>query len=195
MTNNFDFNDADKQKSFDVIPNNTIATVQMSIQPGGAGQDGWLTRATDGLSEHLNCSFTVVEGEHAKRKVFGRFTVDGTKSEHKEAGRISRSTCRAMLESARGIRFDDNSDTAKVARQIQGYQDFDGLRFVAVIGVLPPKNGYSAKNCIREVITPESENWTKPEQIDRGQLATNKPAAAQPSKPAANSIARPDWAE
>ncbi len=53
---NFDFNlnDAGEQRSFDVVPNNVICTVQMTIKPGGAGPGGWLTRAQNGNSEHLN---------------------------------------------------------------------------------------------------------------------------------------------
>ena len=36
----FDFNDAGEQNSFDVIPDGTIVTVQLTIRPGGAGKDG-----------------------------------------------------------------------------------------------------------------------------------------------------------
>jgi hypothetical protein len=46
---NFDFNDAGKQKSFDLIPN-IVAPVQLNILPGGVGDGGWLTRAQDGKS-------------------------------------------------------------------------------------------------------------------------------------------------
>lgn len=64
-----DFNDAGPQRSFDLIPDNTIVTVELTIRPGGAGEGGWLRRSKDGRSEALDCEFTVIEGEYAKRKL------------------------------------------------------------------------------------------------------------------------------
>jgi hypothetical protein len=110
-----DFNDAGPQRSFDVIPDGTIATVRMKIRPGGAGEGGWLRRSNDGKSEALDCEFVVLDGEFAKskRKFWGLFTVKGETEGHAEAGRISNERLRAILESARGIRPDDQSDAAK----------------------------------------------------------------------------------
>jgi hypothetical protein len=191
---NFDFNKDGAQKTFDVIPESTICTVQMTVRPGGAGSDGCLTRAKDGNSEHLNCEFVVLEGTYAKRKFWNRYTVIG--SNHDQAIEISRKALKAMLESARGVRPSDESEAAKLARQTKGWADFDQLRFVARVGVEPAKDEFAAKNTIREVITPEKQVWKKPEQIDRDLLG--KPAAgATASAPApalANTIARPQWA-
>jgi hypothetical protein len=191
---NFNFNNDGEQRAFDVVPDNTLCTVQMTIRPGGAGLDGWLTRAKDGQSSHLNCEFVVVDGSHAKRKFWTRLTVEG--ENHAEAVERSRETLRAMLESARGIRPDDKSAEAQAARSPKSWADFDGLRFVVRIGVEPPKNGYDAKNVIKKVITPDRQEWTKPEQIERDLL--NKPAsnnAAPPAAAPANAIARPNWAQ
>jgi hypothetical protein len=186
---NFDLNDAGEQGSFDVIPANTVCTVQMTVKPGSAGKDGWLTRAKDGNSEHLNCEFIVVDGPHAKRKFWGRYTVFGVN--HEKAINISRATLRAMLESATGTHPKDESDAAKKARTPNGYADFDQLRFVVRVGVEPPKNGYKAKNFIDEVITPEKQAWKKPEQINQTATAA---APAQPAAVPASAIARPQWA-
>jgi hypothetical protein len=196
-----DFNDAGEQKSFDVIPDSTIAMVQLAIRPGNADDGGWLRRSKDGASEMVDCEFTIVDGPFAKRKVFQMFTVSGTTSGHAEASEISNKAFAAILESARGIRPDDKSDTAKKARMVSGWQDFDQLRFVVRIGVRPPQNGYEAKNTIKEVITPERQAWRKPEQIDRSQLArpasnaTAAQPASQPTAQPANAIARPTWAK
>jgi hypothetical protein len=187
---NFDFNDAGEQRSFDVIPDNTICTVQMTIKPGGAGKDGWLTRAKDGKSEHLACEFIVVDGPHAKRKFWNRYTVEGT--DHASAIEISRKALKAILESARGIRPQDESEAAKAGRQTKGWADFDQLRFPVRVGVEPPKDGYAAKNTIKEVITPERQAWTKPEQVDRDLIGRPTRESAQPAP--ANTIARPQWA-
>ena len=192
MTNiefDFDFNPGGEQRSFDVIPDNTVCTVQMTVKPGGAGKDGWLTRSKDGNSEHLNCEFIVVDGTHAKRKFWGRYTVAGVN--HEQAIDISRKTLKAMLESATGVRPNDESDAARRARTPKGWSDFDQLRFMVRVGIEPPRNGYEAKNSIREVITPEKQAWKKPEQIDRTTTAT---APAQPAAAPASAIARPQWA-
>jgi hypothetical protein len=193
MTNNFDFNDAGSQRTFDVIPDNTILPVRVTINPGGAGNDGLLTRAGDGNSEHLNIACVVIDGPYAKRKVFTRLTVQGTTSGHAEAVDITRRTIKAMLESARGIKPSDTSDAAKAARLISGYGDLDGLCCWIRAGVRPPAGQYSAQNTIKEVITPDHKNWTQLEQTPPVPVAS-APAQTTAPKPAA-SIARPAWAE
>ena len=161
-TTDFNFNTAGGQRSFDVIPANTICTLQLTIRPGGSGDDGWLKRSADGASEGLDCEFVVVDGQYAKRKLWQKYTLKGAKPGHAEAGGISRDTLRAILESARGIRPDDESDAAQTARNVSGWADFNGLRFVARIGVRPPKDGYAAKNTILEVITPSARRGKSP---------------------------------
>ena len=43
-----DLNSAGKQRSFELIPADTIATAQMMIRPGGVGEGGWLKRYAGG---------------------------------------------------------------------------------------------------------------------------------------------------
>jgi hypothetical protein len=183
-----DFNDAKPQR--DTIPDGTIATVCMKIRPGGAGEGGWLCRAKDGNSEHLNCEFVVLDGEYAKRKFWTLLTVDGITEGHAEAVRINRSRLLAMLESARGIHPDDKSDAAKEARRTASYGDFDGLTFMARIGVEPAQNGYKAKNRLDRVITPDEKAWL-PVTQDPKPAATPTLAA---STSAPTKIERPSWA-
>jgi hypothetical protein len=185
----FDFNTADEQRSLDVIPANTVCTLELHIRPGGVGDGSYLTRAADGASEGLDCEFVVVDGEYAKRKLYQRLTLHGTTPGHAEAGEISRNTLRAMLESARGIRPDDKSEEAQAKRKVAGWGEIDGLRFVARLGVRPPQNNYAAKNTIIEVITPERRGWKQPEQVE-----TTGANAPTPSTPPANAVSRPQWA-
>jgi hypothetical protein len=185
-----DFNDAENQRNFDVIPEGTTATARMTVRPGSAGEGGWLRRSKDGNSEALDCEFVLLDTEFAKRKFWMLFTIAGTTPGHAEAAKISESKLRAILESARGIRPDDKSDTAKQARCIQSYGDLNGLSFIARIGVEPPQNGYKAKNRLDHVVTPDEKAW-KP--------VTQEPAAtpsAAPAKPASSpaKIERPQWA-
>ena len=190
-TSNFDFNTAAEQR--DVIPADTIVTLQLTIRPGGAGDDGWLKRSADGNSEGLDCEFTVTEGQYARRKLWQLYTMRGTTQGHAEAGEIARNTLRAILESARGIKPSDTSEAAQNARKVTGWADFDQLRFMARLGVRPPQGNYPAKNTILEVITPDRQNWAKPEQISAKSVTSAAPAAA-PTTPPANAIARPQWA-
>ena len=182
----YDFNDADTQRNFDVIPDGTIATVRMTVRPGSAGEGGWLRRSKDGGSEALDCEFVVLDGPFAKRKFWTLFTIAGTTPGHGEAANISAGKLRAMLESARGIKPDDTSDTAKQARRIGSYGDFNGLSFIARIGVEPPQNGYKAKNRLDHVVTPDEKAW-KP--VQQEPVATPAKPASSPAK-----IERPQWA-
>jgi hypothetical protein len=192
---NFDFNDDGEQRSFDVIPANTIVVLQMTIRPGGAGDNDWLKRAADGNSEGLDCEFVVVNGEYAKRKLWQLYTLRGKTDGHAEAGRISRETLKAILESARAIKPDDTSEAAQNARKVSGWADFDQLRFVARLGVRPPRDGFPAKNTILQVITPNLLDWQKhkPEQISV--KASNPTAPAAATTPPPGAIVRPPWGQ
>lgn len=192
MSNEYNLNDANEQRSFDIIPANTIVTLQLKIRSGGEG-DGWLSKASDGASDGLDCEFVVVDGPYANRKLWQRFTLHGTKPGHAEAGQISRGTLRAIVESARGIRPDDTSEAAQKLRTLASWGDLDGLRFIARIGVKPPQNGFAAKNTIAEVITPERQSWTKPEQI-KGKESSSTTGPSAPAAAPANTIERPEWA-
>jgi hypothetical protein len=191
-----DFNNAGPQRSFDVIPAGTIATLHLTVRPGNAGEGGWLRRSKDGNSEGLDCEFTVVDGPFTKRKFWSLFTLFGTTPNHATAGEMSASRLRAILESARGIRPDDNSDAARKARQTAGYADFDGLCFVARIGVEPAQNGYRPKNKLDEVLTPERKDWHQVEQIVKDATSSTTPTqVAQPAiAPSPSKIVRPQWA-
>ncbi len=192
MTNsNFDFNTAGEQR--DVIPANTVCTLQMTVRPGAAGDDGWLKNAAKGASKGLDCEFTIVDGQYAKRKFWQWMLMEGTTEGHAEMANTNRKTLRAILESALGIRPDDKSEAAVAARKVSSWGDFDQLRFVARLGVSPPRDGYRARNTIEEVITPERQGWVKPEQINVEKANRGAPTAA--ATPPANAIARPQWAD
>ena len=44
----FDFNTAETQRSRDVIPPDTVATLQLTIKPGDTGDGQWLKTSKDG---------------------------------------------------------------------------------------------------------------------------------------------------
>ena len=183
----YDFNGADEQRTNELIPDGTIATVHLTIRPGNAGEGGWLKRSKNGESEALDCEFTVVDGPFAKRKVWGLLTMDGTSDGHKKAADISASRVRAILESVHGIRPDDESDAAKAKKRINSWGDLNGLRFIAKIGIEAGKDGYKDKNQITEIITPDRKAWMKIEQLT---TTTAAPSIA----PAAATAGKPSWA-
>jgi hypothetical protein len=189
-----DFNDAGEQRTFDVIPANTIATAQMRIRPGQAGEGGWLRRSKAGNSEALDIEFTVCDGPYAKRKFWELLTVNGTTEGHKTAREINFVRLRAILESARGIKPDDHREAAKNARQTNGWEDFNGIRFIAKIGVEPAKTvdgkEYPARNILLEVITPNRQEWRQP---DGPPLPEDEPATQQAAT--VTPIVRPAWAK
>jgi hypothetical protein len=159
----FDFNTASEQRDFDVIPDKTIAIVQMHIREGNAGDDGLLKRSKNGEAEGLDCEFTVTAGVHVKRKLFGFMVLSGTTDGHAQAADITHSRLRAILESARGIKPQDVSEAAKKAR-VAEFRDLEGIRFMARIGVEPAKGEYRAKNILLSVITPDTKEWHPIEQ-------------------------------
>jgi hypothetical protein len=98
---------------------------------------------------------------------------------------------RAILESARGIKPDDVSESAKAARQVAGWGDFDGLRFMGRIGVQPAQGQYGPKNILLEVITPGRKGWRRVEQQTNGAKPPHQSAATLAP---AGEIVRPAWA-
>ncbi|WP_412057309.1 hypothetical protein [Bartonella sp. DGB2] len=157
-----DFNGADDQTSFELIPAKTLAKVRMVIKPGGhddAAQGwtgGWATRNHNSGAVYLNCEFVVLEGKYARRKIWNLIGL------HSEKGpnwaNIGRAFIKGILNSARGVRDKDNSPTAQNARRIHGLGDLDGIEFVARIDVEKNQNG-DDKNVIKLAITPDHKDY------------------------------------
>ena len=183
----YDYNNAGEQRSFDVIPDGTIVVVQMNIPPGGAGEDELLKRSKNGDCEGLDVEHIVTEGEYAKRKFWSFMVVSGVTDGHAQAADITARRLRAILESARGIKPTDVSEAAKKAR-VAEYTDFDGIRFIAKLGVEPARGDYKAKNILAEVITPDRREWHPIEQ-------EAKPAANTSTATNVTPIAKPVWAQ
>ena len=194
-----DFNNAPEQKEGGLIPNGTMAVVHLTVRPGHSGEGGWLKRSKAGDSEALDCEFTIVEGQFAKRKFWTLMTVEGQTEGQIMAASISASRLRGILESARGIRPDDESEAAKNGRRIKSWGDFDGIRFIAKIGVEIGTGEYKGKdkNRLDFAVTPDRKDWRKVEQVAKqegfqqvgavaGAVVAN---AAQAAKPAG----KPGW--
>lgn len=162
MNNDFDFSDADEQ--FDpcaLIPDGTF--VNLTIVLCSESSDG-LTQSKTGSAKYLKFELTVIDGKFNNKKFFQYFVVSGGKCDsngNSIAGNISRSTFRAILESARNIKANDSSDMAIKARQIKSYFDFDGMNFVAEMGIkkAQKESEYSDQNKIKKIITPDMKEY------------------------------------
>ena len=75
MTNWNNFNTAEDQNCYGLIPNGTIAKVRMTIKPGGyddvaQGWTGGYAARSEAGAVYLNLEFVVLEGEYTRRKVW-----------------------------------------------------------------------------------------------------------------------------
>jgi len=199
MTPMFDMNDAEPQKTGELIPDGTFAKVTMSIRPGSIdGQseiDQALLKAPKDPSSDvrmLDCEFTVAEGPHAKRKFWQMFTVQGGKVDENGvsiAWKISKSTFRAMIDSALGLDPQDMSEAAKQKRILRGLADLNGITFVAKIKVEASEDArYSDQNRLDRVVLPNEKEWKLvmdgkevPASPSRSRGAGSKAVAAQPA--------------
>lgn len=181
-TSTIDFNGAETQDAaLALIPANTLLKVRLTIRPGGAGPEGWLTQSKTSEAMYLNTEAVVLEGPQARRRIYTRIGVKGRaaneRGEDIYANR-GRALIRGILESARGTRTDDQSERARAARTIRGFGDLNGLEFVAKVGIDRDRKNPSdeGRNVIAAAIGAE--------HADYGRLMGAAPAAV-PAAPAA----------
>ena len=184
-----DFNDAEQQQGFDLLPHGTLARVRLSIKPGGFDDPsqgwtgGWATRNVNSGAVYLKGEFTLLEGPYARRKIWSLIGLHSPKGP--DWGRMGRSLVRAMLNSARGVNPGDTSEAAAAARRIRGIGDLEGLEFVARIEV--EEDSYSAqgqRNVIKSAVEPDHRDYPA--------LMGRVPAVAAPAASAASAPAAPD---
>lgn len=211
-----DFNDAEPQRSSDLIADGTFAKVAMMIRKGGIDGDeeidrGLLKASQSSDAVMLDCEFTVVEGPNARRKFWQNFVVKGGKVDEQGVSigwKISKGTFRAMMESAQGLDPNDMSEAARQKRTLRGLADLHGISFVAKIKIEASTNpGYGDSNRIERVVLPNEPEWQK---VTSGEIVpaapSHRPARAsqtkpapqpawnQPAAPASNQAAKPAWA-
>lgn len=195
-----DFNSAERQQDFGLIPAKTIVPLVMNIRPGGSGGDGWYTASKNSDAMMLDVEFTVSEGPYAKRKIWQYFVMSGGKLSSNGdsiAGNISRTTLRAILESARNIKPEDASEAAVNARRINSLEDFNGMCFLAKIGIEKDKNGqFEDKNKILAVITPDMKEYSEGYTKEGPEVVAGMPNLQTPPPPPAMHTAcpTPEWA-
>jgi hypothetical protein len=162
MSNWNDFNSADEQNDFDVIPKGTLVKVRMTIKPGGFDEPshgwtgGYATLKEETGSVYLNCEFVVLDGPFARRKVWGLIGLHSPKGP--EWGNSGRALIKGILNSSRGLMPTDNSPQAQKARCIQGFYELEGVEFLAKLGIEKDMNG-DPKNIIHVAVEPNHKDY------------------------------------
>lgn len=158
----FDFNTADPQPSFDLIPKGTLARVRLTIKPGGFDDPaqgwtgGWATQSFETGAVYLACEGVVMEGPYARRKIWWNIGLYSPKGP--TWGNMGRSFIRALLNSARHIHPADNSPQAQAARRIAGFHELDGIEFAARIDIEKDSRGED-RNTIKAAIEPDHKDY------------------------------------
>jgi len=195
----YDLNDAQPQMApiGELIPDGTFAKVRLTIRPGGVNgaspMDAGLLKASQSSDARmLDCEFTVVDGPHARRKFWQSFTVAGGKLDEKGQSigwKISKSTFRALVDSALGLDPKDESPATKAKRVLPGLRHLEGITFAARLMVEPASNPqYRDQNRIANVVLPDEPQHAA---IMRGETVTPDPVNAPPRKAA--SVPAPGW--
>jgi hypothetical protein len=147
-----DFNDAEQQTEFSLIPANTIAKARLTIKQGNDFSDPFLTRSKDGNSTYLNCEFVIMEGQFVRRKIFDKIGISGSDV----WVNMGKSRIRAIIESAKNINPKDMSETAMAARKIDSFSELEGLEPIIKIGIESDRSGvYQDKNRVLSIVTPD----------------------------------------
>lgn len=197
-----DFNDAEQQQSFDLIPKGTVARVRMRIKPGGHDDvsqgwtGGYATQSFETGSIFLACEFVILDGEYARRKMWSNVGLHSSKGP--AWGNMGRTFIRAVLNSSRHIQPQDNSLQAAAARRIQGFHELDGIEFVARIDVEKDGRG-DLRNVVKMAVEPDQPDYTR-----SGSPQAQRPAATYPVSPVTSTSAqaqrspvsgKPSWAQ
>jgi len=198
-----DFNGADAQDAaFDLIPAGTIAKISLTVRPGGAGPEGWLTKSKTSPALYLNTEAVILEGPHARRRIYTRIGFKGKslneRGEDNYANR-GRAMIRGILESARGIKASDASDTAKAARKIRSLGELSGVDLVVKIGIEKDndKPEDPGRNTLKAAIGPDHSAYLKvmgamPDSSARPSGAQDMPAPRMDADPFASSAGTAD---
>ncbi len=184
------------------IPDGTFVKMVMNIRAGGVTvpgndpMDNGLFKAS-GSSDAmgLDAEFTVTAGPYAHRKVFSWMTISGGALDDKgnsKGWNMTKTSLRAMIDSALGLDPKDTSPAAAQARRVGGFAQFSGIEFWAKIGIEPGNEimqnnqgtgrFYDDKNVIERIVVPGDAEYAD--------LRAGKEVAAKPKHQASVSGAR-----
>ena len=201
--NNANVSDA-PQMERTLIPAGTICRAVVNVKLGdmeipefGTGQ--WFKKSQTSKAKWMELEFTVIGGEHDKRKFWDKIFVDGDKMSPNGipvTKEIGLSTLRMIIESAYNIIPTDTSAEAQARRQISGVNDLNGMEICAKVGIDKGTNGYADKNKLTAAMTPNQKDFIPSGQAPMSQTPASSQQMAQPQQQAqpVASGAVPSWA-
>jgi len=211
-----DFNSADSQQQFELIPADTVAPVCMRIKPGGYDDPtqnwtgGYAKQNQETGSIYLDCEFVILAGEFAKRKLWNLIGLHSPKGPTWQ--NMGRSFIRGLLNSAYGLSDKDDSPQAQQKRRIQQLSELDLICFVAKITAKKDTQG-NMRNQIAYALTPDNADYQTyaaylaQQPMAMGATTSAPPVATAPTQnqgaPVTNSQStgplvppnRPKWAQ
>jgi hypothetical protein len=183
-----------------LIPAGTVCRAVIIVKMGdielqefGAGQ--WFKQSQSSKAKWMELEFTIVGGEHDRRKFWDRIFVDGDKmgeSGIPQAKEIGLQTLRKIIESANNLNPSDMSPEAQQRRNISGVMDLNGMEICAKVGIKKGNQGYSDSNKLTAALTPNQKDF-----IPSGQapvMQTPAAAAQAPTPQPQATGAAPSWA-
>ncbi len=201
--NNANVSDA-PQMERTLIPAGTVCRAVVNVKLGdmeipefGTGQ--WFKKSQTSKAKWMELEFTVIGGEHDKRKFWDKIFVDGDKMSPNGipvTKEIGLSTLRMIIESAYNIIPTDTSAEAQARRQISGVNDLNGMEICAKVGIDKGTNGYADKNKLTAAMTPNQKDFIPSGQAPMSQTPASSQQMAQPQQQAqpVASGAVPSWA-
>ena len=201
--NNANVSDA-PQMERTLIPAGTVCRAVVNVKLGdmeipefGTGQ--WFKKSQTSKAKWMELEFTVIGGEHDKRKFWDKIFVDGDKMSPNGipvTKEIGLSTLRMIIESAFNIVPTDTSVEAQARRQISGVNDLNGMEICAKVGIDKGTNGYADKNKLTAAMTPNQKDFIPSGQAPMSQTPASSQQMAQPQQQAqpVASGAVPSWA-
>lgn len=179
MTKWTNFNNAEDQMSYELIPHKTIAKVRLLLKKGNhttkEWPDSYATLSKAGTSIYLACEFVILSGEYENRKVWSNIGLHSDNSE--KYGEIGRSMIRAILNSANSLHSKDKSLEAEKQRQIKSFADLDNLQVVAEITI--NDQGDKPRNEIKTIITPDHARYSEFMDEKSSKFATTDESATR----------------
>jgi hypothetical protein len=179
----------------DLIAARTVAVVQMNLRSGPDYLDGIVkpTKARDAYG--LDVEYTVLDGPHAKRKLYGFVLTQGeTDGQKSMIEQRSMPLLKGILNSACYLDPADSSPAACEKRRKE-LRDFDGLRFLAEVGVEKSKDAaYPDKNVVVRAITRDMPQWGGRPPIEQIGPTGGSMGGGGPSAPHPSATKKPPWA-
>jgi hypothetical protein len=146
------FNDAEDQMSYELIPHKTIAKVRLLLKKGNHVTKEWL----DGYATKSKSGTSII-GLHSDNSPL--------------YAEIGRSMIRAIFNSANSLHSKDKSLEAEKQRQIKSFADLDNLVCLAEITI--NDKGYKPRNEIKTILTSDHAKYSEYMDERSGKFASS----------------------